>query len=201
MVGVDVGRTDHYWPWKIHRCVNRVRRRLRRDRHQPWPDVVRPIFVVGAFRSGTTLLSDCLNQHPDVVYCLFEMSPQWRDLAGIELGHGVNRSADCPPLSERDAPADLRERVRDGFAEILAWQGGCEGQRLLNKAPHFSNKLPFLRAVFPDARPVRIEASRNERWREVLSREECEELEAFILAHRERIRRLRYADTNLGTGT
>lgn len=151
MAGRETGHSDHYWPWKIHRCANRFRRRLRREGDKLPPTIVRPIFIVGAFRTGTTLLAECLNQHPGVAYCLFEMSPQWRDLAGIELGHGVNRSAHCPPLNERDAPPELCERVREGFAEILAWQGGREGRRLLNKAPHFSNKLPFLREVFPDA--------------------------------------------------
>ncbi|NQT93618.1 MAG: sulfotransferase, partial [Lentisphaerae bacterium] len=87
--------------WRLHRCANRIRRRFQPGSEKPRPEIVRPIFVVGASRSGTTLLAECLHQHPEVVYCLFEMSPQWRELAKIDLGHGVNRSAECPPLHER----------------------------------------------------------------------------------------------------
>ena len=45
--------------------------------------------------------------------------------------------------------------------------------------------------------PVQIDVTRNDRWRTVLTPEERDELEAFIAAHRERIKRLKYADTNL----
>ena len=63
---------------------------------------------------------------------------------------GINRPH-CPPLSQSDATEARCAAVRSGFARFYSRHCTDTTRRFLNKNPHLSNKLPFLRAIFPDA--------------------------------------------------
>ena len=66
--------------WRIARKTYRAERRyyLKLDRHRPmtskrlsssiFPSLKRSIFIIGAARSGTTFLGDCIGRLPEVTY-------------------------------------------------------------------------------------------------------------------------------------
>ncbi len=123
------------------------------------PEIQRPIFVVGTVRSGTTLLSRWLAQHPEVAWVYgehagYELAAEWCHFGGISMGVPGLATTDCPPLTTEAATAAVRTRLRAGFASLLAARAPGRDARFLNKNPHLWNKLPFLRAVFPDARLI-----------------------------------------------
>lgn len=121
------------------------------------PPVLDPIFIVGTVRSGTTILAECLGEHPEVAWIrgVFgqELSAEWRKWGGIEIAvPGLASAAGCPPVAVAEATDDRHLRLQRGFAQLLRRQGA--GKRLLNKQPHLWNKLGFVHAVFPRARLV-----------------------------------------------
>jgi len=120
------------------------------------PPLIKPVFVVGTVRSGTTLLAACLGEHPNIVYVTYELSPEWCQLGNIAIGSPGAGHTTCPPVTARHATPDVRERVRLGFAGLFAEENRKGEARFLSKNPHLWNKLPFLHAVFPDARLVVI---------------------------------------------
>ena len=112
-----------------------------------WPR--RPIFMVGTVRSGSTLLANCLGEHPLIRYVGFELSGEWSQHGQAALASGHIDDAHCPTLGAEHASQAKRDALRERFANRLAEQG--ERPHFLNKNPHLSNKLGFVRALFPDA--------------------------------------------------
>jgi uncharacterized protein (TIGR03032 family) len=130
------------------------------------PSVARPLIILCAPRSGSTLLFERLSAcSPDWYTVGQESHLQFEGIAALMP---ANRGFDSNVLSSADATpeitADLRARFlialrdRDGR---LAPAGGL--MRLLEKTPKNALRVPFLRAVFPDARFLYL-------WREP---EEC----------------------------
>jgi len=114
----------------------------------------RPVFVVGTVRSGSTLLARCLGEHPLIRYVGFELSGEWSRFGGAPIAGVETDDPHCPALGAEHASTGLRDALRGRFADLLAEEGGEPGERFLNKNPHLSNKLPFVRALFPDAAVV-----------------------------------------------
>jgi hypothetical protein len=141
-----LGRIEH----RLDREFRTLRARLGRI-----PPVRRPIFIAGTVRSGTTILADCLGLHPQVQHIGFELSEHWSRL-GVEIACPDTEDAHCPPLAAGDATPERAERLQEGLARLMLVKGRGAGRRLLNKNPHFWNKLEFIRAVFPDAHLVVI---------------------------------------------
>jgi len=122
-------------------------------------EIVRPVFITGTVRSGSTFLSQCLNSHPglDWVYEAStgtELCAEWANLGGVHIGAPVAGYSDCPAMSSEQATPEVCQRIREGFAAVWGRQGGNTSKRFLHKNPHFCNKLPFLRGVFPDTRLI-----------------------------------------------
>ncbi|MEQ9667095.1 sulfotransferase [Coleofasciculus sp. G2-EDA-02] len=145
--------------------VNKLKERLSRKlRKFSWnfreaPPLKRPVFIVGTVRSGTSIFAKCLGEHPNLIYPRyrhFELTPEWCDLAGIDMAAVITKRHKCPPLKSSDATDNICEQVRQGFAKILVEEGGNKNMRFVNKNPHLWNKLPFLQAIFPDANLVII---------------------------------------------
>ena len=118
------------------------------------PALHKPIFLIGTVRSGTSLLAQLLGEHPDIRYLGFELSVEWCKFAGIQIACPDTGHRHCPPLHAADATQERIEWVREGFAKRLFTEGGSANHFLLNKNPHLWNKLPFLHAIFPDARLI-----------------------------------------------
>lgn len=115
------------------------------------PSLVQPLFLVGSIRSGSSLVARCMGDHPDINYVGFELSRQWVRTANLEIaGAGSQRITHCPPLDASDVSDARKTSVHREFARLHAEAGGHQGSHFMNKTPHFWNKLPFLRALFPD---------------------------------------------------
>lgn len=135
--------------------IEKARRRLFRTRAfqrlgLSAPPLRQPLFMVGTVRSGTTYFGRCVADHPQVINAGFELSKEWHELAGIEIATPGLPCAHCPPAGP-EAVAGREEQVRAGFARLHMVKGGWSGTRLFNKSPHLWNKLPLVRALFPDA--------------------------------------------------
>jgi hypothetical protein len=106
------------------------------------PLLRQPILVIGSPRSGTTLLAEVLQHHPDLAY-VEEPRLTWR------LGN--DRKSDM--LRPRDARPPVKARIRRAFAELVRKAGRT---RLLEKTPSNALRLGFVDEIFPDARYVHI---------------------------------------------
>lgn len=113
-----------------------------------------PIFLVGTVKSATTIISQCLGEHPNIVYprfAHFELSPEWCELAQIDISAPITKKSNCSPLNADDATDNICQKVNQGFTKIFLEEGGDKDSRFLGKSPHLWNKLPFVQKIFPDA--------------------------------------------------
>ena len=101
-----------------------------------------PIILLGAPRSGTTLLQSLLDRHADVAASV-EPRLVWR--------YGNDRRSD--QLRPEHATASVADHLHGRFAALLRDQGAT---RLVEKTPANSVRPRFVEAVFPDARYVHI---------------------------------------------
>ncbi len=116
-----------------------------------------PVFLVGAMRSGTTLLAGLLGASPYVAHCRFELKDTWSKVGGIAMASPRTRDTECRELSAADAGHVPREALSQAFrAKMTALSGKTPGAVFLNKNPHLCNKLGMVDALFPDARYVWI---------------------------------------------
>lgn len=99
-------------------------------------------FAFGCPRSGTSILGELIASHPDVKY-VFEANRVW------ELGgHGPNRSH---RLTASAATRSVRRSIRVWFDEELG-----SHRWLVEKNPRGTLRIPFMRAVFPEAKLIHI---------------------------------------------
>lgn len=114
----------------------------------------RPIFILAAPRSGSTLLFETLIQSEslwsigDESHGIFEKHPELRP------GQGCDNNR----LTETNATPVLSEAIR---AEFLANMRNCHGvrydrelhgiPRVIEKTPKNALRVPFLNKIFPDA--------------------------------------------------
>jgi len=120
----------------------------------------RVFFVVGAPRSGTTMLMRMLNVHPDI-----HTRPEPHLMTPLaHLGYdGHATKAPYDPFQSAESikglVADLPGGEADWYAAVRALSDGVYGGLLqptgkrffLDKTPAYSLILPFLRKVYPDA--------------------------------------------------
>lgn len=103
----------------------------------------RPIIILGAARSGTTLLSRLMSEHPDVLY-INEPKMIW--------GYKNNFNAD-DVLGAADASEDICRFIKNHFASKMA---GRTESRFMEKTPANCLRLPFILSVYPDAQIVHV---------------------------------------------
>ena len=102
------------------------------------PALRRPVILIGAARSGTKMLGETLNRHPDL-FVLREPTAVWR--YGRAYG-----STDLRPPS--DAKPAVCAYIRRAFEKELRASGK---PRFAEKTPSNCLRIPFINAVFPDA--------------------------------------------------
>jgi len=103
-----------------------------------------PVFLVGFPRSGTTLLDQILDAHPDVQ--VFEELPLLRS---------VRLSLDDYPRSLGTMNEETRERARQVYWASLRKEGAdLESKTVVNKMPLDMIHAGLIHRVFPEARIV-----------------------------------------------
>jgi hypothetical protein len=97
-----------------------------------------PIILLGNFRSGTTLLQKLISTHPDVV-------PLYEPV-GLWLYADPRRSHD--EFDEKDATDKVKRYVRNEFLQFQRQNGN---RIIVEKTPHNILRIPYVRAIFPEA--------------------------------------------------
>ncbi|QZH74928.1 MAG: sulfotransferase [Erythrobacter sp.] len=101
-----------------------------------------PVIILGAPRAGTSVLGRLLEAHPALVH-VKEPRLVWR--------YGNDGLSDLLPASA--ARPEVMAHIRDYFGKTVA---AAKGDRLLEKTPSNSLRVPFIDKIFPDARYVHI---------------------------------------------
>ena len=107
------------------------------------PAIVRPVFLLGCARSGTSILGEAIAAHPRVTY-LYEASAIWNRALPGRPDHRLTRA---------DATAEAAARVRRELAERLV---DPRRDVLVEKNPKHTLRIPLLDAMFPDCRIIHL---------------------------------------------
>ena len=102
-------------------------------------DLKPPIFLIGNVRSGTTMMQDLFALHPEIV-AWFEPRTVW---AYADPGRRHDR------FDEADATPRVTNYIRRRFARYQRMHGG---RRVMEKTPSNVMRIPYVRAIFPEAR-------------------------------------------------
>lgn len=125
--------------------LSRARSRIRQIVNVPGllagRTIDRPIFVIGAPRSGTSLLFRILTTSPDVAHWPGEAHEIWeRD------HHPALRGWASSALSGGDLTPASATRIRRSFYLVAG-----RNKRLIDKTPRNAMRVGFLDALYPDA--------------------------------------------------
>ncbi|HBE16231.1 MAG TPA: sulfotransferase [Cyanobacteria bacterium UBA11149] len=123
------------------------------------PEFEKPIFIVSAPRAGSTLLFQTLSQFPDI-WTIGDESHEI--IEGIPQLHPAARNFTSNRLTESDAIAEISSILHQRFVIELQNRNGNQYLslteleapkqiRFLEKTPKNALRIPFLKAVFPDA--------------------------------------------------
>lgn len=113
--------------------------------------VEKPIFVVGTGRSGSTILGVLMSMHRDVGF-LNEPKAMWHAAYPRADVFGQHFKGPASyPLDENDASEEVRVKMRRLFG---AYSRAVAARRVVDKHPELIFRIPFVRAIFPDARFV-----------------------------------------------
>jgi hypothetical protein len=145
----------------MHQMLVKQREKIARRQmtFQP-PRLAQPLIIVSAPRAGSTLLFETLAHFTDL-WTIGEESHEI--IEGIPALHPVARGYSSNRLIETDASPEIKTLLYDRFARQLQ---DCQNRplielpvteqpsevRLLEKTPKNALRIPFLRALFPDAR-------------------------------------------------
>ena len=125
----------------------------------PIPRFSRPLIIVAAPRSGSTLLFEMLSKHPDLWSLADESHAEIENVPGLaprERGYASNALAAADLTSERrDAllrnfTLQLANGSGDAFLAFAEIQRP-DTVRFMEKTPKNSLRIPFFDALFPDA--------------------------------------------------
>jgi len=107
-----------------------------------------PIFIVGFPRSGTTLLEQVLDAHPQ----LQSMDEQPFLLRAVSevTDHGIRYPSELGKLTAQDLD-EIRARY---WERARKWGGWLAGRQLVDKNPMNMLLMPLVRRLFPNARIV-----------------------------------------------
>jgi hypothetical protein len=119
----------------------------------------RPVFIVSAPRSGSTLLFETLAGSEDLWTIGGEGHGHVESIAALAP---QNRHFDSNRLTAEDATPDVAAQLRANYGHNLQDTAGLllrdrkggapDSVRFLEKTPKNALRIPFLKAVFPDAK-------------------------------------------------
>jgi uncharacterized protein (TIGR03032 family) len=113
----------------------------------------RPIFIVAAPRSGSSMLFEVLAQSPTLVSLGRESHEEIESIAAF---NPASKGYDSNALTANDAQNSTAvQQLRDNFLNAVHHHDGKAPTgspiRLLEKTPKNALRIPFLSAIFPDA--------------------------------------------------
>ncbi len=115
------------------------------------PREVRPIFILGTGRSGTTVLGSVLSLHRDVGY-LNEPKALWQAALGDDdLIGSYTRKPGRYRMGRGDVTARKRRRLHRFYNAFLGLSGS---RRIVDKYPELLFRTDLLDQVFPNARKI-----------------------------------------------
>lgn len=97
-----------------------------------------PIILFGNTRSGTTIVQKVMATHPDIV--------PWYEPRTLWLCADPGRRHD--EFDESDATDDVKRHIRQQFLKLQKRQGN---RVVMEKTPANILKIPYVRAIFPEA--------------------------------------------------
>ena len=103
----------------------------------------KPIFIIGAARSGTTLVGDILNKHKDIAYWV-EPKYIWRYR---------NASSSTDIRKGKEATLAVQKYIHSKFSNYVKQ---CKKKRFMEKTPSNCFRIPFIYKIFPDGRFLHI---------------------------------------------
>lgn len=131
--------------WKKERVILRSQQALHAPILLSNAELDRPIFVIGAPRSGTTLLYSVLRSSSKLAH--------WRPTEAHEVWeadyHPVLRGWDSNVLDASDVTPEAAARIKRSFLLVTG-----RSKRLIDKTPRNVLRVPFIDAIFPDARYI-----------------------------------------------
>lgn len=116
-------------------------------------EVLRPGFLLGCGRSGSTIFGETLGMHPDVAY-LNEPRHIWtyESRTDVWSTRAEERGGNLA-LGAEDVTREVEARVDRAFRAQLAIRGRS---RLIEKLPENCFRMGFIRAIFPDGRFIHL---------------------------------------------
>ena len=130
--------------------LNRVLLRARQGAHLPaylaGRTLDRPVFVIGAPRSGTSLLYSVLRAAPSFAHWPGEAHEVWESDY-----HPALRGWSSNALTAADVEPRAATRIRRSFFLVAGSR-----RRLIDKTPRNALRVSFVDALFPDARYVHL---------------------------------------------
>lgn len=102
-----------------------------------------PIIILGAARSGTTVLGKAFREHPDVLY-VEEPKYVWKHGYGY-LGHDVLRAY--------HANKKQKDYIRNYFKRMLVLSGK---KILVEKSPSNCLRIEYIHSIYPNAKYIHI---------------------------------------------
>lgn len=107
---------------------------------------VRPVIIIGAARSGTKLLRDLLAESPGAKAVPFDVNYVWRT---------GNERVPHDALDPDHLTPAARDAIRRTLPKLAGLRPGAEGV-LLEKTVSNTLRVPFVAAVYPEARYVHL---------------------------------------------
>jgi tetratricopeptide (TPR) repeat protein len=143
---------------KVHAQMQQLLAAITRDDFRSWRDAVRHLtaqrvaLLTGFPRSGTTLLEQALNAHPDLI------SSEERDFIGRELLHTVTAHRSKVPLLDllAEMSAGQVELERKRYFQAMEYLLGepIGGRMHLDKNPAYNLTIPLMLRLFPETRLI-----------------------------------------------
>jgi tetratricopeptide (TPR) repeat protein len=143
---------------KVHEQMREMIATITADDFRRWREAAqhleprRTALLTGFPRSGTTLLEQVLDAHPDLI------SSEERDFVGRELFHSVTYRGGNTPLLELIERLSMKE-IEDGrqqYFESMEYLLGepIAGRMHLDKNPAYNPTIPLLLRVFPETKLI-----------------------------------------------
>ena len=130
------------------------------------PALERPVFIVSPPRSGSTLLFETLAGAPQV-YTIGDESHQL--IEGVDGLSPAQRDYHSNQLGADDATLAVVQELQSRFRNALRDREGRVPEResavrMLEKTPKNALRIPFLKAVFPDAKFIYLHRDPRQVW-------------------------------------